>query len=378
MNKHIAILGISCTKFGELWNQSLTDLIAQAQFQALDDAQLLLKDLNALFVGNMCGELFSGQSHLGALATDILGVNIPGTRIEAACASGGMALSCAINSILSGQSDVVMVTGVEKMTDVDPAYAATALMGASSFDHEHMSGATFPALFALVTRLYEKRYGLLPEDRAQVSVQNHINGLTNPNAHIHKKIIINDVLKSPTVASPLTLLDCSPMSDGAACIILSSQDFAQKHKRDGIAIVGHASATDTLALGQRESLTEFKATQLASQCAYKQAGITPDMLDIVELHDAFSTAQIIALEDLALCPRGHAGKSSTRQIINPSGGLKSRGHPVGATGVVQVVELVRQLRNNAGPYQVHNARIGLAHNMGGVGTTVTVYIIRSL
>ncbi len=377
-NKRVAILGISCTKFGELWNQSLTDLLAQAQLDALDDAKLLPKDLDALFVGNMCGELFSGQAHLGALATNILGIHIPGTRVEAACASGGVALSCAIQSILSEQAEVVIVSGVEKMTDVDPVYAATALMGASSFDYEHMAGATFPALFALVTRLYEERYGLLAQDRALVSVQNHNNGFRNSNAHIHKKITVDDVLNSPVIASPLTLLDCSPMSDGAASIILSSEDFARKHKGDGIALVGHASATDTLALGQRESLTEFKATQLAAQRAYNQAGITPDTLDVIELHDAFSTAQIIALEDLGICPRGQACKAITHQIINPSGGLKSRGHPVGATGIVQVVELVRQLRNTAGNYQVPQARIGLAHNMGGVGTTVTINILRSL
>jgi acetyl-CoA C-acetyltransferase len=374
----IAILGVGSTQYGELWHYGIGDLIAQAQIKALDDSGVNLKEIDNIYVANMCGEIFSGQAHLGALASNILGLSVPAARIEAACASGGVAIMSGIQAILSGMSQVVMVTGVEKMTDVDPAYAATALMGAGLFDYEHFTGATFPALFGLITRLYTEKYKITREQLAQISVKNHANGVKNPLAHIRKEITVQDVLRATVIASPLTLLDCAPISDGASTVILSSYDFARKKNWDGFYIASCASATDTLALAQRESLLEFKATQKASALAYSQARITPKDIDIAEVHDAFSTSEIISRHDLGFCAPGAQALNIKRPVINSTGGLKSRGHPVGATGVGQLVDIVNQLRGTAGQCQIPGVKVGLTHNMGGAGVTVVVNIIRGI
>jgi len=379
----IAVIGTASTAYGEWWDKSLRQLLAESQLTALTDAGLAPQEIQAIFVANMCAGQLSSQVNIGALATNILGLHIPGTRIEGACASGGLALRAGIAAIESGRADVVMVSGVEKMSDVSHAQGTQSLMSATCYETEGFVGATFPALFALVTRAYMHRFGITREHLAMVSVKNHKNGALNPRAHFRKEITIQDVLQSSYVADPLTLLDCSPMSDGAATVIISTPEFAKKIGKLNVSIIGSGQASDTLALSQRETFTEFKATQHAAQNAFMIAGVTHKDIDLVEVHDAFTMAEIIALEDLGFFEHGQAGHATvagktslqSNLPVNASGGLKAKGHPVGATGIGQVVELTEQLHGRCGARQVHNARIGLAHSMGGLGSTVTVHIL---
>jgi acetyl-CoA C-acetyltransferase len=378
----IAVLGVGCTKFAELWDKSLNDLIAQAQLSALDDSGICPDQIDAIFVGNMLAQQFNGQAHLGAIAAQQLGINVPSMRVENACASGSTALACGIQAVLSGCANVVMVIGVEKMSDVGIAHAASVLMGAGDFQSEHFVGATFPGLFAMITRVYMQRFGLTSEQLASVSIKNHNNAALNPLAQFNKKITLDDYFKSPIVADPLRLLDCAPISDGAAAIVISSYDFAKKNNKNGINIIASAQATDTLDIASREELTSFKATRIAGQKAFEMAGIKPQNINVAEVHDAFSMAEIIALEDLGFFANGTAGLATMQGLtqingslpVNTSGGLKAKGHPVGASGLSQVVEIVNQLRGRCERRQVQNARFGLTHNIGGIGTTAVVHI----
>lgn len=382
----VSVLGVGCTKFAELWDKSLHDLIAQAQFMALDDAGIAPVQIESIFVGNMLAQQFNGQAHLGAIAAQQLGINVPSVRVENACASGSSALVCGVHSILSGASNVVMVIGVEKMSDVAIAQATSALMGAGDYQAEHFVGATFPGLFAMVTRLYMQKYGLtgqnLSQQLASVSIKNHNNAVLNPLAQFNKKMTMDDYFNSPIVADPLRLLDCAPISDGAAAIIISSYDFAKKYGKNRINIIASTQATDTLDLASRCEITSFKATKIAGDKAFKIAGISRSDINVAEVHDAFSMAEIIALEDLGFFEKGRAGFETAlgkTQItgelpVNTSGGLKAKGHPVGASGISQVTEIVNQLLGRCGQRQVNNPRYGLTHNIGGIGTTSVVHI----
>ncbi|MFH1253958.1 MAG: thiolase domain-containing protein [bacterium] len=378
----ISVLGVGCTKFAELWDKSLHDLIAQSQFMALDDAGIAPSQIESIFVGNMLAQQFNGQAHLGAIAAQQLGINVPSVRVENACASGSSALVCGVHAILSGAANVVMVIGVEKMSDVAISQATTALMGAGDYQLEHFAGATFPGLFAMVTRLYMQKYGLTSQELAAVSIKNHNNAALNPLAQFNKKITLDDYLNSPVVADPLRLLDCAPISDGAAAIIISNYDLAKKYGKNGVNIIASAQATDTLDLASREEITSFKATKISGKKAFEIAGITQRDIKVAEIHDAFSMAEIIALEDLGFFKQGTAGFETAQgktQIagelpVNTSGGLKAKGHPVGASGISQVVEIVNQLLGRCGQRQVQNAKYGLAHNIGGIGTTAVVHI----
>ncbi len=366
----IAVIGASCTKFGELWDKSLQDLLAESQIKALQDAKIKPEQIDAIFTGNMCAGIFSGQLHLGAMATEILNINCPSNVIEGACASGGLALRAGIMTIKSGQAQVVLVNGVEKMTDLDPQQITTGLMAAANIEQELFAGATFPGLNALIARAYMHKLGLTRKQLAQVSINNHKNAILNPLAHFQKEITIQTVLNSQIIADPLTVFDCAPISDGAASLILSTPEFAKKHFKKSpekiIYITGSGQATDTLSLSKRESLIEFKANQIAAKKAYEIASIIPNDVDVAELHDAFTITQIISMHDL--------GFEKTKPCVNPSGGLKAKGHPVGATGISQAYEIVMQLRNECGPRQVKNAKIGLTQNMGGCGSTSVVHI----
>lgn len=380
----VAVLGVGLTKFGELWDKSLTDLLAESQRAALRDADLKPTDIDTIFTGNMCAKSFANQGNLGALAAQVLNINVPSTVLGGECASGGLALRAAISAIESGFAKVVLVNGVEKMTDVSSVQATTGLMAAASAEWELFHGATFPSLIAMVARLYMDRYGLTREELAAVSVQNHENGALNPYAHLQRAITKEHVLNSPMVADPLTLFDCSPVSDGAASVIVAREDVAKKLGKDCVFVVGSGQATDKLVLTERDDLLTWKANQLAAQAAYEMAGIGPQDIDIAELHDGFSIVQILSFEDLGFCKKGEGGKKIARgqtslrsdQPINTSGGLKSRGHPVGATGVAQIVEVVNQLRGRCGQRQVDGARIGLTHNVGGAGSSVVVHIFQ--
>ncbi|MCF7899297.1 thiolase domain-containing protein [Candidatus Babeliales bacterium] len=382
----IAIIGAACTKFGELWDKSLQDLLAESQLKALVDAKLDAKKIDAIFTGNMCSGMFSGQMHLGGMAAQILNTNCQSTTIEGACASGSLALRAGIMAIESGQAEVVMVNGVEKMTDLDSSITTTGLMGAGNHETEHFVGATFPGLNALIARIYMNQFGLTREELASVSVKNHKHGALNPNAHFQKEITIQNVINSQIIADPLTIFDCPPISDGAASLILSTEKFAQKHafnkKTKIIYIIGSGQASDTLNLSQRESFVEFKASQLACKQALEIANIKIPDINVAEIHDGFSIMEIISLEDIGFFKKGEVGKATqnnlttfgSKIVINPSGGLKAKGHPVGATGLSQAYEIVMQLRQECDKRQVKNANFGLTHNVGGCATTSVVHI----
>ncbi len=381
---YMYIVGAATTKFGELWGISPRSLAREAIMGALKDAGLATKNIQALFVGNMLSGMLGGQEHLGAFFAEELGLSVPAFKIEGACASGGLALHNAVNSVLSGEYDTVAVLGVEKMTDHKPEDVATALMGAGS-EEERSAGATFPGLYAVLARVHMQEFGTSAEELAAVAVKNHFHASLNPNAQFHNTLTIEQVMRSSRIADPLKLLDCSPISDGASAVIVSRVK-SHVSRKSAVEIVASAVATDTLGLAQRDSLTELRATKDASVHAYKKAGILPADVDVAEVHDCFTIAEILAMEDLGFFKKGRAAgaiaKGETRigtskhLIINPSGGLKGCGHPVGATGIKQVVEITEQLRECAGDRQVKGARVGLAHNVGGSGATAVIHILK--
>jgi len=380
----IAVLGASTTKFGELWDQSPRVLAKKAVFEAISKSGLGTRDIEAIFVGNMLSGILGGQENLGPLFADELGIFCPAFKIEGACASGGLAAHNAINSILGGQYKTVAVLGIEKMTDHKPEEVASGLMAAGA-DEEREAGATFVSLYALMARAHMEAYGTTEREMAAVSVKNHFHASLNERAQFNKLVSLEQVLSSPKIADPLKLMDCSPVSDGASAIVISHDRFTGK-VIDPVWIVASSVATDTLALSQREDLTSLRAVRLAAENAYKAAGVSPSDVDVAEVHDCFSIAEIIACEDLGFFGRGKAareianGKTKLgkgRPVINPSGGLKACGHPVGATGVKQIVEIATQLRGEADERQVKKAKIGLTHNVGGSGAIAVIHILRS-
>jgi acetyl-CoA C-acetyltransferase len=383
MRKRVAIIGVGYTKFGEHWETSLRRLSTDAGALALDDAKLEGKDIQSLYIGNMSGGRFIGQEHLAALAVDQAGlIPIPATRCEAACASGALAFRKAYLSILAGEHDIVMAAGAEKMTDIKGTDAIAALMGAGDQEWESAIGLTFAGLYALIARAHMHKYGTTREQMALVSVNNHKNGKLNPKAQFPFEITVQDVLESSMIADPLTLLDCSPITDGAAAVILASEDVAKKFANP-IWILGSGQASDTLALHDRVDITEMLATKVAAKMAYDKSGLGPDKMDIAEVHDCFSINEILALEDLGFCEKGQGGKfvesgaiaRTGAKPVNTAGGLKSIGHPVGATGIRQLIDLTKQLRGEYGPLQVNGANTGLALNIGGSGATAVVHIL---
>jgi len=379
----IAVLGVGTTKFGELWEFSPRALVKEAVSQALADAKLDLAEIEALYVGNMLSGILGGQENLGALFAEELGLRCPAFKIEGACASGGLAVHSAILGILAGIYKTVLVVGIEKMTDHKPEQVSAALMGAG-YEEERMAGITFPGLYAILARVYMEKYGITQKDLAAVSVKNHYHATLNPKAQFQFAVSAEQVLASPIIADPLRLLDCSPVSDGAAAIVLSSK-FKTKGKTP-VYITASAVATDSLSLGGRKDLTSLLATVRAAKKAYQIAGISPKNIDVAEVHDCFSIAEILACEDLGFFSRGKAAKeiaagkttlNKGKLVVNPSGGLKACGHPVGATGVKQIGEIVIQLRGEAGARQVKGAKVGLAHNVGGSGSVAVVHILKN-
>lgn len=377
---NISILGTGMTQFGELWESSPRMLARQAVEEALSDAEVTRKEIEAVFVANMLSGMLGMQGHLGALFSEELQLFVPAYTVEGACASGGLSIHTAVNSILSGQYETVLVLGVEKMTDHKPEQVSSALMGAGS-NEERLAGATFPGLYAMLARAHMEKYQTKERELASVAVKNHYHASLNPKAQYRKPITIEQVLASSYVADPLKLLDCSPVTDGAAAVILS-----KKHKSKGVSIVASQVAVDTLGLAQRKALTTLVATTNAAKSAYHQAEISTTDIDVLEVHDCFTIAEILALEDLGITNKGEAASQISRGyftlgsakhcVVNTSGGLKGCGHPVGATGVKQVVEIADQLRDRCGKRQIENASVGLTHNVGGTGATAVVHIIK--
>lgn len=388
----IAVIGAYTTRFGELWGTSPRALAREAVGGALDDAKISKQSIDALYVGNMLSGILGGQEHLGAFFAEELNLSCPAYKVEGACASGGLAVHSAIAGVKSGQYRTVLVLGIEKMTDHTPEDVAIALMSAGS-DEERVSGVTFPGLYAILARAHTEAYGTTEKQLASVSVKNHYHASLNPKAHFQKQINLNHVLESPRIADPLKLLDCSPISDGASAVIISQINM-NKTKKIGnsenrlIQIIASAVATDTLGLAQRRSLTELSSTKKAGISALREAGISCREIDIAEVHDCFSIAEILAMEDLGFYEKGKAAKaiengktslvSGGAIVVNPSGGLKACGHPAGATGVRQIAEIVEQLRGRCDKRQVKNARFGLAQNVGGSGATAVVHIFKSI
>ncbi len=382
--RKVAVVGAGMARFGERWDAGLKELTAEAGIMALESAGLAGDEIEAVYVGNMSGGRFVGQEHIGALLADAMGLNpIPATRTEAACASGGLAFRQAYLAVASGEFDIVVAGGIEKMTDVLTGQATTTLGGAADQEWETFFGATFPSLYALMARRHMHDYGTTEEQLARVAVKNHHNGARNPFAQYQREITIEQVLSSPKVAEPLKILDCSPITDGAAAVILASEDLARKITDTPVWINASAQASDTLALHDRESLTSLKATRVAGKKAFQKAGITPKDVNLAEVHDCFTIAEILAVEDLGFVKKGEGGKAEEDGMfdlnsdisVNTSGGLKSCGHPVGATGVKQIAEVFWQLRGEAGKRQVDKAEIGLTHNVGGSGATAVVHIL---
>ncbi len=384
--RDVAIIGIGMTEFGELWEKSFRELVAEAGVRAIMDAGIEGEEIDAMYIGGMSSGMFVGQEHVGPLAVEVAGLedlHIPATRVEGACASGGIALHQGYISVASGMYDIVVVGGAEKMTDVAGGSATNILASASDREWEAFFGATFPGLYALMATYHMHKYGTTPEQLASVAVKNHYNGSMNPKAQFKRKITVEDVLKSPLVADPLHLLDCSPVSDGAAAAILAPVEVAKKYTDKLVRIKASAMACDTLSLHGRERFDALPAAIHAAKKAYEKAGVGPKDIDLAEVHDCFTIAEIIAIEDLGFVERGRGGPATEEGItslhgeipVNTSGGLKSKGHPVGATGIAQLNEIVLQLRGEAGERQVKDAQIGLTHNVGGSGGTAVVNIM---
>jgi len=381
--RDVAIIGIGMMKWGELWEKSLRDLCVEASLNCLKDAGT--DRVDSIAIGSMTSGLFNGQEHLASMVPDYLGRNnIPAIRVESACASGGLAVKTAFMEIASGISDYVLAIGVEKMSDVGGGDATYALATAADQEYEGFHGITFPGLYAMMAATHMERYGTTREQLAEVAVKNHKNGSKNPFAQFPFIVTNEQVQSSVTIADPLTLLDCSPITDGAAALLLAPADEAKKiNKHPLIVISGIGHATDTIALSQRKDILKLDAVKMACQGALKMAGKTINDIDFAEVHDCFTIAEIMIMEEMGLVGRGEGGKAvldgytslEGKFPVNPSGGLKSKGHPVGATGVAQIYEIVDQLRGNAGERQIKNARIGLAQNMGGSGGSSITHIM---
>ncbi len=382
--RDVVVIGAGMTKFGELWEKSIKHIFVEAALKAIEDSGV--DHIDSMYVGAMSPGLFVGQEHLGAVMADYLGVTpIPATHVESACASGGAAFRQAFLEVASGASEIVLAGGVEKMTD--GADITDTLATAADQEYEVYHGITFPGLYAMIARAHMERYGTTREQLAAVAVKNHRNGAKNPNAQFRSEITAEQVMKSTMVSDPLRLLDCSPVSDGAAAVIVASMDVAKKLKKNPIRVIASAQASDTIALHSRKDITTLNSVVKAAEKAYKQADKRPNDINLVEVHDCFTIAEIVVTEDLGFFEKGKGGEAAEKGWtsiecnkipVNTSGGLKSKGHPVGATGIAQIIELYEQLNGTAGARQVKDAHVGMAQNMGGTGASCVIHILEAV
>lgn len=377
--RRVAVIGVGMTKFGK--HDCLSaELFARAAADAITDADIPASRIQALYYGNVTGGEAERQLHMGPLAATVLGLpTIPTTRFETACATSHAAFRHAVMEIACGASDVVLVGGAERVLNV-PTDAATEYFAyCSEATYEQSLGLTFPGVFALIARAHMDRHGTTETQMAHVAVKNHRHGALNPKAQFQREISLETVLKSPYVADPLKLYDCCPFTDGGAAIVLAAEDVAKTRQRP-IWVLATAAASDTMFLHEKADLSRVAATERAALAAYRQAGKTAADVDVVELHDCFTIAEIVATEGLGLFEPGTGGIAAERGWtslggkipVNPSGGLKAKGHPIGATGAAQIGEIVTQLRGEAGARQVEGAAVGLAHTLGGNTATVLV------
>jgi acetyl-CoA C-acetyltransferase len=380
--REVAIIGIGQTPVGEHWEKSLKELAGEAIFAALTDANR--NSAEALFIGNMMSGILSKQENLGALISDWIGLpGMEAQKVEAACGSGAAALRAGLMAVGSEEVDSALVIGVEKMTESLPTETTEALATAADADYESAQGLSFVAINALVMQLYLHTYGWKHTDFAPFSINAHANGLHNPFARLHEKITEKDYINARMVADPINLLDASPTGDGAAAALLVPAASISNHDHRLIKIIGSASATDTIAIHSRKDPLWLSAAEKSARKAYDQAKIGPEDIDFFELHDAFSIMSVLSLEACGFAERGKGpilGLRSNISIngsipITTRGGLKARGHPVGATGMYQIVEAVQQLRGEAAPTQVEGSKIGMAQNIGGSGATIITHIL---
>jgi acetyl-CoA C-acetyltransferase len=387
MSKPVAIIGIGKTAFGAFPDRDLRSLAVEAGRKCLEDSHIQPSQVEAFYLGNFAGPSFVGQNHLAPYVGAALGIaGVPATRFEAACASSGAAFFHAYSAVAAGLYGAVLVAGVEKMTSQPTPRVAEILAGAGDLAGEVKAGATFPALFAMIARRHMHQYGTRREDLAAVAVKNHANGYRNPYAHMRKLVTIEQVLAGKPVSDPLTVYDCSLVSDGAAAVLLAPLERAREFTDQPVLVAGIAQTSDHVALDEKDDITTFPAVRRAAGLAYRMAGVGPADIEFAEVHDCFTIAEIVAIEDLGFAAKGEGGPYSTAgctrldgaKPVNASGGLKSKGHPVGATGVGQICDVAMQIRGEAGDLQLSRHSLGLAQNLGGSGATAVVTILRSV
>ncbi len=382
--KAVAVIGIGKTAFGAFPDRDLRSLAVEAGQKCLADAHVSASQVEAFYLGNFAGPSFVGQNHLAPYVASGIGIaNVPCTRFEAACASSGSAFFHAVSSVAAGIYDLVLVGGVEKMTSQSTPKVTEILAGAGDCSGEVRVGATFPALFAMIARRHMHQFGTTREQMAAVAVKNHSNGAKNPLAHMRKVITMEQALAGKPVSDPLTVYDCSLISDGAAAVMIAPLERAHEFTNKPVKILGIAQTSDSVALDSKDDITTFRAVRMAGEKAYRMAGVTARDIEFAELHDCFTIAEIIATEDLEFAPRGQGGPYALEghtclrgeRPVNASGGLKAKGHPVGATGVGQICDVVMQIRGEAGELQLARHSLGLAENLGGSGATAVVTIL---
>lgn len=379
--RKVAILGIGQTKVDEHWDKSLREIGGEAAFLAMQDAGV--DKVDALYVGNMLSPMVSGQNQLGAFFSDWIGLwKQEAVKIEAACGSGSAAFRSALMAVASGDVESALVVGVEKMTDKAGRDVTAALATAADADYEVEQGVSFVGINALVMRRYMHEFGWKHEDFAPFSINAHANAMHNPYARLHEKVNVEKFEKSSMVATPINLLDASPVGDGAAAVVIVPADRVIRQPK--VVVAASAAATDTIAVHSRKDPMFLNASYLSSQQAYKMAGVTPKDINVFEIHDAFSIMAALSLEATGFAERGQGVRLGLENQIGikgkipvcTRGGLKARGHPVGATGMYQIVEVAQQLRGECGSTQVDGAVIGMAQNIGGSGATIITHILR--
>ena len=379
--RKIAILGIGQTKVDEHWDKSLRELGGEAAFLAMQDAGV--ETVDALYVGNMLSSMVSGQNQLGTFFSDWVGLwKQESVKIEAACGSGAAAFRSALMAVASGDIESALVVGVEKMTDKAGRDVTAALATAADADYEVEQGVSFVGINALVMRRYMHEFGWKHEDFAPFSINAHANAMHNPYARLHEKVTVDKFEKSSMVATPINLLDASPVGDGAAAVVIVPAEKVIRQPK--VVVAASAAATDSIAVHSRKEPLFLNAAYLSSKQAYAIAGIKPDEIDVFELHDAFSIMAALSLEAAGFAERGQGVRLGLENQIGikgripvcTRGGLKARGHPVGATGMYQIVEVAQQLRNECGATQVDGASVGMAQNIGGSGATILTHILR--
>ena len=380
--REVAILGIGQIKIGEHWDKSLREIGGEAAFAAMQDAGM--DKVDSLYVGNMLSPIVSGQNQLGTFFSDWIGLwKQEAVKVEAACGSGAAAFRAALMAVASGDVESSLVVGVEKMTDKAGRDVTASLATAADADYEVEQGISFVGINALVMRRYMHEFGWKHDDFAPFSINSHANAMHNPYARLHEKLTVERFEKSSMVATPINLMDASPTGDGAAAaIIVPAEKVMRKPK---IVVAASAAATDTIAVHSRKDPMFLKAAYESSKRAYEMAGVTPEDIDLFELHDAFSIMAALSLEASGFAERGQGVRLGLDNEISPQGrvpvctrgGLKARGHPVGATGMYQIVEVVQQLRGECGKTQVDGAKIGMAQNIGGSGATIFTHILKT-